>query len=211
MMILVGQYDSPFVRRVAITLEIYGLPYRRNPISVFGNAEEMARINPLVRIPSLVLGDGEVLVESGYILDYLDELVGPERALTPRSGEARRRVLQVTAVGTGTVDKVGAAVYERHFHPGDKVNLEWVARLKGQAAGGLRWLEEKLSGDWFFDGKLSQADITVGVLLGYLNLRFQEALREGRYLKLEALSKRCEALPAFIAARPSPDELMPQS
>jgi glutathione S-transferase len=208
-MILVGQYDSPFVRRVAVTLEIYGLAYKRHPISVFGDAAEMARINPLVRIPSLVLDDGEVLVESGAILDYLDELVGPQRALTPRSGEARRRMLQVMAVGTGTIDKVGAAVYERHFHPGDKINREWATRLKEQAAGGLRWLEERLSGDWFFDGKLSQADITAGVLLGYLHLRFQEALREGRYPKLEALSKRCEALPAFVVARPSPDELMP--
>ena len=208
-MILVGQYDSPFVRRVAITLHLYDMRFRRNPISVFGDAAEMARINPLVRIPSLVLDEGEVLVESGAILDYLDESVGAERALTPRSGEARRRMLQVMAVATGTIDKAGAVVYERHFHPGDKVNQEWVARLKGQVAGGLRWLEGCLSGDWFFDGKLSQADVTAGVLLGYLNLRFHEALREGRYPKLEALSKRCEALSAFVAARPSPDEVMP--
>lgn len=208
-MILVGQYDSPFVRRVAITLHLYGLPFERNPISVFSDAAEMARINPLVRIPSLVLDDGEVLVESGAILDYLDELVGPEQALTARFGQARRRMLQVMAVATGTIDKAGAAVYERHFHPGDKVNLEWVARLKRQVDGGLRWLEERLGGDWFFDDKLSQADITTGALLGYLNLRFQEALHEGRYAKLEALSKRCEMLPSFIAARPSPDEVMP--
>jgi len=209
-MILVGQYDSPFVRRVAITLHHYGMPFARNAISVFGDAAAMARINPLVRIPSLVLDDGEVLVESGAILDYLDELAGP-RALSPRSGPDRRQVLQVMAVATGTIDKCGAVVYERHFHPPDHVNQEWVARLKGQVHGGMRWLETRLSGDWFFAGKLSQADIAAGVLLGYLNLRLQEVLREGRYPKLEALSKRCEALPAFIAAQPSPDEVMPAS
>jgi glutathione S-transferase len=208
-MILVGQYDSPFVRRVAITLKLYGLPFTRNPISVFGDASEMARINPLVRIPSLVLDDGEVLVESGAILDYLDERVGPGLALIPSSGSKRRHMLQVIAISTGTIDKVGAIVYERHFHPGAKVNQEWVDRLKRQAAGGLRWLEDKLEGDWFFDDKLSQADITAGVLLGYLDLRLQEALSDGSYPRLEALAKRCEAMPAFVAARPAPDELMP--
>ena len=208
-MILVGQYDSPFVRRVAITLELHDLPFRRNPISVFGDAAEMARINPLVRIPSLVLDDGEVLVESGAILDYLDERVGPMRALTPRLGVERRHMLQVMAMATGTIDKCGAVVYERHFHPGSKVNQEWVERLRVQVAGGLRWLEGRLTGDWFFNNKLSQADITAGVLLGYLHLRLAEVLSDGAYPRLEAFSKRCEALSAFIAARPSPDELMP--
>ena len=208
-MILVGQYDSPFVLRVAITLQLYSMPFKRNPISVFGDAAEMARINPLVRIPSLVLDDGEVLVESGAILDYLDERAGPSRALTPRSGPERRHMLQVMAVATGTIDKVGAIIYERHFHPGPKLNQDWVERLKGQAAGGLRWLEDRLTGDWFFDNELSQADIAAAVLVGYLHLRLQEILAEGAYPRLEALSRRCEALPAFVAARPSPDELMP--
>jgi len=49
---LVGQYDSPFVRRVAVTLHVYGMPFTRNAISVFTDATDMARINPLVRIPS---------------------------------------------------------------------------------------------------------------------------------------------------------------
>ena len=113
------------------------------------------------------------------------------------------------AVATGTIDKAGAVVYERHFHAGTAVNQEWVKRLKGQVTGGLDWLEGRLTGDWFFGGKLSQADITAGVLLGYLHLRLPEVLNGGVYPRLEALSKRCEALPAFIAARPSPDEVMP--
>jgi glutathione S-transferase len=207
-MILVGQYDSPYVRRVAITLHHYGMAFRRNPISVFSDADEMRRINPLVRIPSLVLEEGEVLIDSAAILDYLDERAGP-KALVPGAGAERRHVLQVMAVASGTTDKVGAYVYERHFHEPANVNRQWLARLKGQAEGGLQWLENRLSGDWFFDGRLSQADITTGVLLGYLHLRVQDMLGHGRYPRLEAHSKRCEALPAFMAARPSPDEVMP--
>ena len=89
-MILVGQYDSPFVRRVGVTLHLYEIPFTRNAISVFTDAGEMAQINPLVRIPSLVLDSGETLIDSAAILDTLDEMVGPSRALTPASGAVRR-------------------------------------------------------------------------------------------------------------------------
>ncbi len=107
-MILVGQYDSPYVRRVAVTLHHYGIPFTRNPISVFSDATDMARINPLVRIPSLILDDGEVVIDSSAIIDYLDEVAGPPKALTPRWGAERRHVMQLIAVACGATDKIGA-------------------------------------------------------------------------------------------------------
>jgi glutathione S-transferase len=90
-MILVGQYDSPFVRRVAVTLHHYGMPFSRNRISVFSDADKMATINPVVRIPSLILDDGSTLIDSAAILDWLDEQAG-DKALTPRGGDDRRDV-----------------------------------------------------------------------------------------------------------------------
>ena len=208
-MILVGQYDSPFVRRVAITLHHYGIAFTRNPISVFADAAAMAAINPLVRIPSLVLDDGEVLIDSGAIIDYLDDLVGPALALTPRSGPERRRVVQLVAAATGTIDKAGAVVYERHFHGRGAVNEEWVARCRGQLEGGLQSLEERLTGEWFVGGRFTQADLTTGTMLGYLNLRLSEVLAGSRFPRLKKFSAACEALPSFSSARPSPDEVMP--
>ena len=208
-MILVGQYDSPFVRRVAITLHQYGIAFTRNPISVFTDAAAMAAINPLVRIPSLVLDDGEVLIDSGAIIDYLDELAGPARALTPRSGLERRRVVQLVAAATGAIDKAGAVVYERHFHGPSAVNEEWLKRCRGQLEGGLQALEERLTGEWFVDGRFTQADLTTGALLGYLNLRLSEVLAGARFPRLKAFSARCESLRSFVAARPSPAEVMP--
>jgi glutathione S-transferase len=207
-MILVGQYDSPFVRRVGITLHLYGLPFERNTISVFNNAEEMARINPLVRIPSLVLDNGEVLVDSVAILDYLDELAGPEKALMPRSGSERRHILQIIAMAIGSVDKAGAIVYERFFHHPAHVNQDLIARFKTQLAGGLDWLEERLKDDWFFGGKISQADVSVGASLGYMNLRLPEAFADGRHPRLARFSAKCEAMEAFKATRPASDEIM---
>ena len=87
---LIGQYDSPFVRRVAVAMQMLGIAYDHWPWSTFGDADKVAQYNPLIRVPTLVLDDGEVLIESAAILDYLNELAGPERALIPPSGAARR-------------------------------------------------------------------------------------------------------------------------
>ena len=208
-MILVGQYDSPYVRRVAVTLHLYGIPFTRNPISVFGDAEEMARINPVVRIPSLVLDDGEVLIDSAAIIDHLDETVGPSMALTPRSGKERQRVLQATAMATGAIDKAGAVVYERHYHAADHLNADWEARCKKQLANALGWLESHLNGEWLTGAKMTLADVTTACTVGYLKLRLPEALREGDFPELERHSVACEKMDAFVASRPSPDEVMP--
>src|SRR5215510_10477708 len=89
-MILVGQYDSPYVRRVAVSLRVLGFDYEHDTRSVFGDFDSMRQTNPLARIPSLVLDDGEVLIDSAAILDWLDETVGPARALQGRPGAAAR-------------------------------------------------------------------------------------------------------------------------
>src|ERR1700755_2855878 len=86
-MFLIGQYDSPFVRRVAIAMRLYGIAYEHKPWSTFGEGDKIAPYNPLRRVPTLVLDDGEALIESTAILDYLDETVGPERAMLPARGE----------------------------------------------------------------------------------------------------------------------------
>jgi len=208
-MILVGQYDSPYVRRVAIALHHYGIPFVRNPISVFGDADQMAAINPLVRIPSLILDDGEVLIDSVAILDHLDEVVGPGRALTPRSGDARRHVMQLTAVATGAIDKAGALVYERHFHAAGAINDAWLRRCRDQLRGGLAYLEGRLDGAWLALGRFTQADVTAAALIGYIKLRVSDVDVARAYPRLASLSARCEAMPEFAAARPRPEEVMP--
>jgi glutathione S-transferase len=88
-MILIGQYDSPFVRRVAIAMRLYGLGFEHRPWSTFGQGDEIAAFNPLRRVPTLVLDDGEALIESTAILDYLDEIIGADKAMIARIGPQR--------------------------------------------------------------------------------------------------------------------------
>src|SRR5579875_3132761 len=115
-MILIGQYDSPFVRRVAIALHLYGLSYEHRPWSTFGDGEKLAAYNPLRRVPTLVLDDGQVLIESGAILDCLDEQAGDAARLIASRGPARRAALKLCALATGLCDKMVSLVYERVLH-----------------------------------------------------------------------------------------------
>jgi glutathione S-transferase len=77
----------------------------------------MRTTNPLGRIPSLILDNSETLIDSAAILDWLDEQVGSERALLPRSGPERREALRRIALATGAIDKFGGANYERLIRP----------------------------------------------------------------------------------------------
>ena len=206
-MILIGQYDSPFVRRVAISLRVLGFGYQHDTRSVFADFDAMRRVNPLGRIPSLVLDDGEVLIDSAAILDWLDQSVGPERALIPVAGTERRQVLRRMALATGVIDKAGAAAYERLIRPEAYRWPEWIERCLTQAAGGLEALAAE---QWPASTRLDQAEITTACMLRYLRIAVPELLPDGRYPSLDTLSTRCETRPEFSATCPA-DYAVPRS
>jgi glutathione S-transferase len=207
-MILIGQYDSPYVRRVAVSLHALGLPFARQGLSVFGDADAMRTINPLGRVPSLVLDTGEVLVDSAAILDHLDEIAGSAKALLPAKGEERRHALQIIVLATGAIDKAAAIGYEQLLRPADRVHQPWIDRNKVQLDAALLALEELTpEKGWFGGGRLLQPDITVAVALGYIRFRSDIMAALPDLPKLARLSKEAEALPAFVVALPSVDEI----
>jgi glutathione S-transferase len=199
-MILVGQYDSPYVRRVAVSLRVLGFAYEHDTRSVFADFDAMREVNPLGRIPSLVLDDGEVLIDSAAILDWLDQTVGAECALLPPAGPARRRSLRLIALATGAIDKIGAAAYERLIRPAALRWPEWIERCRTQGAGALAALAAE---PWPVGKALGQAEITTACMLRYVALADPELLPPGRHPSLDALSARCEALPEFEATWPA--------
>lgn len=207
-MILVGQFDSPFVRRVAVTLNHYHMPFTRNPLSIFRNAAEVQRINPLLRVPALILETGEVLIDSHAILDHLDERAGPARALTPARGDGRRKVLQAVVLAAGIAEKVVQIFFERLNHPGH-VAKDWEKRLLSQIGAGLKQLEHHCGTPWYFDDKLSQADVTTACMLMHMKLRVPECFPANAFPKLHALALHCETLDIFADARPGADETVP--
>jgi glutathione S-transferase len=196
--ILIGQYDSPFVRRVAIALKLYGMEYEHRPWSVFGDADKIAPFNPLVRVPTLVLDSDDVLIESAMILDYLDEQAGDARAMIPARGLARRRALKVCALATGLADKAVALVYERVLH--EQKSQIWLERCSGQVARVLDVLEaDRAARDtpyWFGDA-IGHADIAVACALRFTREAHPSIFDASRWPTLAAHADRCEALPAF--------------
>ena len=199
-MILVGQYDSPFVRRVAVSLRTLGFAYEHDMRSVFGDFDAMRQINPLGRIPSLLLDDGEVLIDSGAILDWLDQEVGPKRALVPAAGAERRRALRLIALATGAIDKIGTATYERLIRPLPFRWPEWIERCRTQGLGAIAALAAE---SWPAGAPLDQAQITTACMVRYVRMADLEALPPGRHPSLDGLSERCEALAAFQATFPA--------
>ncbi|WP_291854327.1 glutathione S-transferase family protein [Bradyrhizobium sp.] len=199
-MFLIGQYDSPFVRRVAIAMRLYGLPFEHRPWSTFGDAEKIAPYNPLRRVPTLVLDDGEALIESAVILDYLDDRVGPDKALIPRSGAVRRRQLRISALAMGLGDKAVSLLYERVLRKDRQLDL-WVARCKTQISGVLDVLEKEraaVTTPYWFGETIGHADIAVACVLRFVG-EAHPALFDARYPALRAHAARCEALPPFRA------------
>ena len=196
-MILIGQYDSPYARRVAISLMVLGIPYEHDTRSVFGDFDSMRKTNPLGRIPSLILDDGTVLIDSAAILDWIDESVGPDRALIPSSGLARRNALQRIALANGAVDKIGGGRnYEQMIRPSRYRWPEWIERTTTQGLGALEALNAL---DWPAFALLDQAQITAGCAIDYVKVTAPDLVPEGRFPVLDALWKRLTAQPEFAA------------
>ncbi len=197
-MILIGQYDSPFVRRVAIAMRLYGLDYEHRPWSVWADAEALGEINPLRRVPTLILDDGEVLIESTAILDALDERVGPERAMGPPSGPSRRRCLRVCALATGVADKAVCLFYEGVLRK--QPSPIWIDRCRVQIAEALDTLETDRAAantSWWLGETIGHADIAVACAIRFTREAHSGLFDPLRWPTLAAHAEGCEALEAF--------------
>jgi glutathione S-transferase len=197
-MILIGQYDSPFVRRVGIALTLYGLPFTHKPWSTFGDADKIRPYNPLTRVPTLVLENGEVLIESHAILDYLDSLVPEDRAMFPKTEPARHQALKVASLATGMGDKAVSLFYEKRLHK--EVSDVWVNRCRSQMTAVLAALEADRAGragDYWFDNRIGHADIAVAAVLRFVAEAHPELISMGDFPALSAHAARLEALPVF--------------
>lgn len=204
-MLLIGMFDSPFVRRVAVTLKLLEMPFEHANWSVGRDFGRIREFNPLGRVPTLVTRDGLKLMESSAILDYLDELAGPERALLPRAGAERRAALNLMALATGAVEKGVLQVYERVFRPEEKRHAPWLERCHLQMSASLAALDravgERGVSQWLVGKRMTQADITAACAFTFLNDALRVAADRVMYASLATLAARCESLPAFQETR----------
>jgi glutathione S-transferase len=197
-MILIGQFDSPFVRRVGIALTLYNIRFTHQPWSVFGDAEKIRPYNPLIRVPTLVLEGGETLIDSHMILDFIDRMVPVDRAMYPLVDPSRRRALRIATLATGVAEKAVSLFYEKLLHRA--ASDVWVDRCRAQIAGTLAALETdriQRTSEYWFGNRIGHADIAVAVALRFLNEAHPGLISMADYPYLAAHAAKLEALPVF--------------
>ena len=198
---LIGMLDSPYVRRVAISLQLLGLRFDHQSLSVFRGFDEFRSLNPVVKAPTLVCDDGEVLMDSTLILQYAEALAHP-RTLMPGGLAALQHELRLIGLALAAAEKGVQIVYERGLRPPEKLHEPWVARVTGQLLAANDALEAELARRPLpAPGPgMHQAGISIAVVWHFNQQMIPELLPAQRFPLIAAFSAAAEALPEFQAA-----------
>ncbi|CAB3804433.1 putative GST-like protein YibF [Paraburkholderia caffeinitolerans] len=198
---LIGMMDSPYVRRVAISLHVLGMPFEHRSVSVFRHYDEFAQINPVVKAPTFIDDDGTLLIDSTLILDHLDRKVPPAQRLMPEEPQERTFALRVNGFALAAMEKTIQQVYERQLRPEERQHEPWLQRVTGQMHAAYAALDKLLEGrvGWLCAGRITQADITAAVAWRFTQHILPGAVDPARYPALAAHSARAETLPEFVA------------
>lgn len=203
-MILYGRDMSPFARRVAIWCSIQGRELERRQLQVAGPEWDLVKaVNPLGRVPALVLEDGEVLVETWAIIDHLEESAPEDKRLIPAGGAARRAMLQDIAYATSTGEKVVALVYDKVRRPVEFHYPAWIERLESQIITGLRAMDARVPVEGWMSGtdQPGGGDIATVVSAEMARLVFP-GIDAGPLPHLDRLIAQAEEIPCFVGTRP---------
>lgn len=196
---LIGMLDSPYVRRVAVSLKLMRIPFALEQLSVFRNFEQFQAINPVVKAPTLVTNDGMVLMDSTLILDHIERLADPALSLMPQEGRARDEALRLIGLALAANEKAVQIVYERNLRPEEKRHQPWLDRVRGQMLKAFAALEIEMAqqAGWFGGSRVMQPDVTVAVSWRFARFVVPEFVAEAEFPRLAAHSAQAESLPAF--------------
>ncbi len=201
MMQLIGMLDSPYVRRVAISLKLLDIPFEHRPLSVFRNFEEFSQINPLVKAPTLICKDGTVLMDSTLILDYIEAIDPSRYSLMPIGGTDRQQALRLIGIALMACEKTVQIVYERTLRPAEKQHQPWLDRVTGQLISAYDLLEQASvqPSPWLMGDRPMQPDITICVAWRFTQFIIPDVIDASQYPKLSQFSAQAEQLPEFVS------------
>jgi glutathione S-transferase len=200
LMKLLYSQTSPFARKVIVAARELGLELALEPVSVtpVTRNPEVSAANPLVKVPILVLDDGETIYDSRTIVAYLDSLT--DRCLAPRAGPARWRVLTELAAADGLLDAALLARYEVFLRPEQFRWMDWYDGQFAKIRGALDLFEaaHRRPGD-----DQTIADIGVACALGYLDLRVPDEAWRASRPNLAAFFTEITARPSWAGTDPT--------
>ncbi len=197
---LIGMLDSPYVRRVAVSLKLMGLNFTLDQISVFRGFDQFKAINPVVKAPTLVTDEDVVLMDSNLILEHAERLVGPSHSLMPEDLPDQARALRVIGLALAACEKSVQIIYERNLRPPEKQHQPWLDRVHSQLLGAYAELEKEMAGQtgWFGGSRLMQSDVTLAVSWRFTQSTMPEIVAAADFPRLAAHSARAETLPTFV-------------
>jgi glutathione S-transferase len=201
---LIGMLDSPYVRRVAISLKLLGIPFDHQPVSVFRNVEAFSTINPLIKAPTLICDDGNVLMDSTLILDYIERMVGSEQSLMPNEFSFYQQSLRLIGIALVACEKAVQIFYERTLRPVEKQHQPWFDRVEQQLIKAYGLLEPAVAhvaqrNSWLISNHPMQPDITIAVAWRFTQYVIPDVMAKTHYPALAEFSDYAERLPEFIS------------
>lgn len=193
---LIGMLDSPYVRRVAISLELYGVEFEHQALSVFSTFAEFSRINPVVKAPTMVLDDGTLLQDSNLILDYFETLAPVSHKLFPQQPGARGKDLELAGLALAACEKSVQIVYEHNLRPAEKLHEPWLDRVTGQLLAAYTLLEKRLPDNPA--ERLTQGALTAAVAWSFTQLMIAPVVKAQAFPRLQQHTALLEQHPAFL-------------
>ena len=193
---LIGMLDSPYVRRVAISLELYGVEFESHPLSVFSSFDAFSRINPAVKAPTLLLDNGIRLMDSSLILAYFEGQASPARKLLPVDPLAQASDLQTLGFILAAGEKAVQNVYEHNLRPAEKQHNPWIERITIQLLAACReWntLLENRSAAAVPD----QVAVTSTVIWTFIQSMIPHVVYAGDFNHIQSAAELYEAHSAF--------------
>lgn len=201
-MLLIGMLDSPYVRRVAVSLQLLGLGFEHRSLSVFRTFDAFAAINPVVKAPTLVCDDGTVLMDSTLILAYAQALAGSGRRLAPVDPDGLKRVLRLVGLSLAACEKAVQIVYERNLRPAEIQYQPWLDRVRGQLHAACGAIDAELTARPLAvtTESIDDAGVCAAVTWHFIQQTIADVVPATDYPALQAHSAAAERLPAFAAA-----------
>jgi glutathione S-transferase len=198
---LIGSKASPFVRKVRVLLAEKALPFDFVEDDVWSAGTRVPRHNPLIKVPALVLDEGDALYDSAVITGYLDGLPGAR--FLPAAGLERARTRRDEALGDG-IAEAGILLRLETRREAVRQDPAWIVRQADKVNSGLAALAAMLGKNPYLGGASpSLGDLACGSALLWLEFRLSKEFpwRAGQPA-LKAWAERLEARPSFAGTKP---------
>ena len=194
---------SPFARKVRIVAAEKKLELELERADPYSPGSEVSKVNPLGKVPALIMDDGATLFDSRVIVEYLDGL-SPVHRLIPETSRARIAVKRWEAIADGMCDAALAARLENNRPDKTDSSTQQIERQLGKVAACIEEMARELGErEHCVGNSLSLADISAGCALGYLKFRFSEIVWDVTYPNLARFYKKMMARTSFKATEPT--------